>query len=224
MSFDSDARIIILGTAHVFRLEQRIRAIVRSISPQAVGVELDEKRFEALIYGGVSTHPLAFVQEVMASLYGTFPGNDMLGGIEGANDVNARLFLIDKDIEEINQKLMRALAFEFFTPAGILRKLTAFPFVSFPHFVLEVDPAGREFEKSLNRYRRAMTRMFPRFKRVLFDERERYMAKRIREISEEFDPVLAVVGAGHLYALKKLLPEFYVRAISLEELLRVHDI
>lgn len=214
-------KVTIVGTGHVFRLREKVRKLIQDIHPQAVCVELDEGRYEVLLTGRTSSHPLALLQARLAESYHTIPGNDMLGAVEGAKDIEAELFFIDKDIEETKRRLGEAFVSEFLNPLEILRKVILFPviFLSLPRGKSSIEELVREFEREPEKYRRLLGRAFPVFKRVLLDEREEHMAERIKEVLQRFDEVVVVTGAGHVADLKKLLDDFDVQVFSLTKLL-----
>lgn len=214
-------KVAVIGTGHVFRLREKVRKLIQDINPQAVCIELDRGRYEALLQGGRSFHPLAVLQAMIADAYNTIPGNDMLGAIEGARDIKAEVFFIDKDIEETKRKLSQAFFREFLNPFWVLRKVIFSPslLLSRPHFTLSLEETIKEFERNPEKYRKLFGRAFPRFKSVLLDEREEYMAGEIKGILERFDDVAIVTGAGHVVGLRKHLADFDIKVFSLTELL-----
>jgi pheromone shutdown protein TraB len=214
-------KVTVIGTGHVFRLRQKVRKLIQDIHPQAVCVELDEGRYEVLLEGRTSSHPLALLQARLADAYHTTPGNDMLGAVEGARDIEAELFFIDRDIEATERRLGEAFVLEFLNPVEILRKVMLFPvvFLSMPRWGSSLEEVVKEFERAPEKYRKLLGRAFPVFKRVLLDEREEHMAGRIRKVLERFDEVAVVTGAGHAADLKKLLNDFDVEVVPLTKLL-----
>jgi pheromone shutdown protein TraB len=54
-------KVTVIGTGHVFRLRHKVRKLIQDIHPQAVCVELDEGRYEVLLEGRTSSHPLALL-------------------------------------------------------------------------------------------------------------------------------------------------------------------
>jgi pheromone shutdown protein TraB len=145
----------------------------------------------------------------------------MLGAVEGARDIEADLFFIDRDIEATERRLGEAFILEFLNPVEILRKVMLFPvvFLSMPRWGSSLEEVVKEFERAPEKYRKLLGRAFPVFKRVLLDEREEHMAGRIRKVLERFDEVAVVTGAGHAADLKKLLDDFDVEVVPLTKLL-----
>ena len=163
-------------------------------------------------------------------MYGDKLGNDMVGGMEGAREVGAKLFLIDRPIEETMLKLKYACIHEFLNPLEMFRKFltlfsmplssempalaTLFPFRDF------MDSAIREFEADPEKYRSLLGEIYPFFKRIILDEREEYMAGEIRKVVNKYgyDPICVITGAGHVSQLQALLHDIGVEVVKLSEL------
>ena len=220
-SYFHTKKVTIIGTGHIFKLREKVRELIQDINPQAVCVELDEGRYGALLLGGRSFHPLALLQRLIARVYHTIPGNDMLGAVEGARDIGAKVFFIDQDIDDTKRRLSETFVSEFLNPLKVLRKVIFSPalFLSRPRAIFSLEEAVKEFERKPEKYRRLFGRAFPIFKKVLLDEREEYMAGNARKILESFDEIAIVTGAGHVASLRKLLANFDVTVFSLTELL-----
>ncbi len=58
----------------------------------------------------------------------------------------------------------------------------------------------------------------PTAKRILVDERDDHMAKRLRRLHEERGDVVAVVGDGHIEGLSKRLADESVEILRLKDL------
>lgn len=206
-------------------LKDRVKDLIVANRPQAVCVELDKKRFERLAGRSPSLISiLSLIQQRIAMRYGVRAGNDMLGGIEGAREVSASLFLIDKDIDEIKDKILGAFFAEFLNPVEVLRKLFAFIGISLDSLHSWrrsgdwLQTLIDDFERDPGRYRRNFGDLFPLFKKILLDEREEHIAGEMRGLAERYDDIVAVVGAGHLMGLGNLLSDLKVCLIPLKEL------
>lgn len=217
--------ITIIGTCHVFDLRGRVKDVILRNRPSAVGIELDERRFNRLTQKGPpSFNILALIQQAIAWRYGVEVGNDMLGGVEGAQELGVPLVWIDMDLEETKRKLKEVFSREFLNPIEILRKILAGINISLsrPHPKISgsdwIEVLIDQFEKDPERYRSDFESIFPYFKSIILDEREAYMGKKIKAMAEQYSDVLAVVGAGHLSGLKEILSDFDVSYISLKEL------
>jgi len=99
--------ITIVGTGHVFRIQEQVSFIVRNSWPQAVLVELDPQRLESIrtpIDPGKAKAPwfykmMAQQQTRLAEEFGGTVGGDMLAAVEAAERVGAQLVLISDEEE-----------------------------------------------------------------------------------------------------------------------------
>jgi pheromone shutdown protein TraB len=215
--------VTLVGTCHVFNLKERVKSIIKSNPPDAVCVELDKKRFERLKSPlSYPTGLLSLMQKLIAMRYETTPGNDMLGAIEGADEMGIPLFLIDKDIDTLVGKLREAFIREFLNPFELMRKLLVSMNIEWNQLSLLYDRDVVEFfvydfTENPDKYRNQFELFFPFFKKILLDEREENMANKIRELSKKYESIIAVVGAGHISGLEKLLPDLKIQSIVLVE-------
>ena len=226
---EEEKKVKLIGTGHIFNIREKVRKLIEEERPQAVCVELDEERYRNLLRRTFPADPLALLQALLAAFHGTIPGNDMLGAVEGAKSLNIPVFLIDRPIRETKERLIRAFACEFLNPLEVLRKLLVFPLYLISQFEMNKSPSSssqnpfedmvREFEKDPERYRRTLGLLFPIFKRALLDEREDYMAAKIKKILEEHAHIAAVVGAGHIPGLRERLSGIQIEIITLSEIL-----
>lgn len=213
--------ITVAGTCHVFNLREKVKSLIKSYNPHAVCVELDEKRLERL--RGKKPFPtglLSLIQKLIAMRYGTEPGNDMLGAVEGAEETGTPYFLIDKNIDSIMPKLQGALIKEFINPLELLRKLFVSMNVSWNQLpdlynrdIIELFVY--DFERNPERYRNQFEELFPFLKKILLDEREDHMCREIRKLHERYENIFVVVGAGHVSGLEKSLCDLEVNSIKL---------
>ncbi|OYT60284.1 hypothetical protein B6U81_04950, partial [Thermoplasmatales archaeon ex4484_30] len=51
-------------------------------------------------------------------------------------------------------------------------------------------------------------RYFPQVKKILIDERNEFMASRLRMYLDEYDLIVAIVGEGHILGLENILQEY----------------
>jgi pheromone shutdown protein TraB len=220
--------ITIVGTCHVFDLKDRVKALIVRSRPQAVCIELDRKRFERL--RGQKGPPLGWrsllfiVQQALARHYGTYAGNDMLGGIEGAESIQSPVFLIDRDIDWIMDNLKVAIVQEFIYPLSVWRKLPTFinlakrDLVYISRFPDWLEALVDDFEKDQERYRQEFEQLFPLLKRIIMDEREKYMAIEIGKLAQVYRDIVVIVGAAHLVGLTRLLSDLSIRCVNIREL------
>src|SRR5512137_644628 len=99
--------ITIIGVGHVFQLSENIKDVIRSRRPEVVCLELDQGRYRALTdktsTGSVPLQYriLAFIQKRMADKFGSEVGDEMLSAVSAANEVGAKVALIDMDAAKV---------------------------------------------------------------------------------------------------------------------------
>ncbi len=203
--------IILVGTAHISA--QSVEIVVRTIeneAPDTVCVELDEPRFRA-IRDEVNWQELNLVQIIrnkqttflvarlglMAfqkrmSLYtGVKPGQEMLEATHTAERMGAELSLVDRDIQKTLLRAWRLTPFWKRSSLGAVLLAGMFQ-------KSEVDESELESlreEHNINEILDELGGTLPDMKRVLVDERDLYMAHKIR--SAPGTKIVAVVGAAH---------------------------
>jgi len=194
-----------------------LHQIIFKHMPVAVAVELDQNRFMALkarARGEAKPAGLNFAarfQERIASQFGVQAGDEMLAAADAAMRINAKLLLIDRDINRVLFEVRSKLTFEekvkfffVFLAAPFIRKKT-------------VEKELRKYEESGEEYLEQIGEDFPTIKKVLVDDRNRHMAKAIMDIEEKFGTVLAVVGDGHVPGICELVADKEPKVIRLAE-------
>lgn len=213
--------ITIAGTCHVFNLRGKVKSLIKSYSPDAVCVELDEKRLERLRNKRFFPIGLfSLIQKLIAMRYGTQPGNDMLGAVEGAEEIGTPYFLIDKNIDSVVPKLQGALIKEFINPLELLRKLFVSMSISRNQLPAlynrdAIELLVYDFEHNPEKYRSQFEQLFPFMKKILLDEREEHMSREIRKLHERYENIFVVVGAGHVSGLERSLFDLEVHLVKL---------
>ncbi len=214
-----DKEIHLLGTAHVSqRSVEEVRRAVEELRPDAVCVELDPQRLEALrdptrwkdlklgqaIRKGrgpflLANLALAAFQKRMGLQTGVRPGEELLEAVRAAEEAELPVELVDRPIRTT---LLRA-----WRRTGLWKKvslLSALLASAFENPELSEEDLARLREKdSLSALLEEVGEALPSAKAILIDERDRYMAARIR--SAPGRTVLAVVGAGHVPGLTREL-------------------
>ena len=209
--------IILVGVGHVFDIAEQVRQIVMEHTPVAVGLELDMNRFQVLLArdrgeelpkrGGA----MARFQERIAKDFGVEAGDEMLAGYKAAAEINAKLLLIDMDInlvlKRITQQMTRKEKLKMFG------SLFAMPFIRKKTVEKEMEKYSEEGEAYLNEVGKA----FPTIKRVLLDDRNVYMAKNLKKMEETYGTVMAIIGDGHVPGISRILAEHEQIVIRLKE-------
>lgn len=213
----------LLGTAHVSKAS--IDAVLEAIDSgrfDAVAVELDEQRHKALtqpdalaqldlvkvirerkVAPFAANLALAAYQRRLAEQLGIEPGAELKAAATEAVARNLHLQLIDRDVGITFRRILQGLSWWDRTKliAGLGGGLFANDEVSEDD--IERLKEGDMLESSFGEFARDTPSLYS----TLIDERDQYMAAKLRERSDGARNVLAVVGAGHLKGMAKYLAE-----------------
>ena len=210
--------ITLIGVGHVFDIGREIENIILSRKPGVVGVELDPARYHDL----TSREPkkdvpfvyrmLAVFQQAIAKKYGVSVGSEMLAAINTAKKLGIGIAFIDMDSGYVFSKIWNGMGFSekikllFSGAAGLFVRKEM------------VDKEIEKFETDYNHYMEIFGSEFPILKKTLIDERNTYMAEKIRELSKKYEKIAAVVGDGHIEGMKKILDDLNPEIIRLSTL------
>lgn len=207
-----DRNVYLVGTAHLSRESvEDVSTTVEAVKPDAICIELCKGRYQAMtqadnwakmdIFKIVRQKKATFLlaQLLMTSFYrrlgeklGIQPGAEMLKGIELAEQTGAELVLADRDIEITLKRVWGYL--------GLWNKLKLFMQLGTGIFVHEeIDTDMIEALKKQDQLEAVMAEFagkYPEIKRRLIDERDTYLAEKIRTAPGR--TIVAVVGAGHI--------------------------
>lgn len=204
----------IIGTAHVSEKSvEEVKKVILEDKPEVVAVELDAGRYHRLIQEKLGVEEktdisvsdiikgdniglflvsglLTYMQKKIGNDLGVKPGSEMLVAVDAANEVGARIALIDRDINLTLKRTMNAMSFMekakfiFGVAASLLGKDEELEDV-------ESLKEGDTLQEVMGYFKE----MSPAAYKVLVDERDAFMVHRIQDIEE--DHIIAVVGAGH---------------------------
>lgn len=213
-------QIILVGTAHISRQSiELVKKTIEKEKPDVVGVELDSQRLRQLksgrkwsemnlfqvIQSGKSyllllNLLLSSIQKRFGESVGVKPGQEMLQAIKAAEQNNAKVLLLDRDIAITMKRALAAM--------GFFEKLKLFfgVFLSFFGFGEKISAEKVEELKRkdiLTELIEELSREMPNAKKVLVDERDMYIANKI--LSARAKKIVAVIGIGHIAGIKKFL-------------------
>ena len=216
-------RVTLLGTAHVSRASaDQVRRLLETEPFDAVAVELCPSRYQALLdpdalarmdlFGVIRQGRVAMVvaslalgayQQRLADQFGIEPGAEQRMAIAQARERHLPVVLVDREIGVTLKRVAANLGWwrrlELFS--GLLAALVSHEKVS--EAEVERLKEGDVLETSFAEFARDRQDLF----QPLIDERDRYMAARLREEidREGHGRVLAVLGAGHLKGVARYL-------------------
>lgn len=211
--------IILIGTAHVSKQSaEEVKEIIELERPDTVCIELCESRYQSIsdedrwkntdiikiIKEGKAMMllinlVLSSYQKRLAKQFGIKPGQEMIQGIESAKEIGATLCLADRDIQITMRRLWRGV--------GLWGKIKLFFQLLFSIFaneeITEEELEKMKSEDMLTSSLNELAKSFPQFKAIIIDERDRYLAQKIKQAPGH--KIVAVLGAGHIPGIKEEL-------------------
>ncbi len=209
--------IFLIGTAHISRTSaETVKKFITEEKPDAVCIELCPSRFQSI------TNPekwknmdiiaiikqkkallllvnliLSSFQKRLARQLGLNPGQEMIEAIHLAQDNNIPLVLADRDIQITFTRIWKKLGFFGKIRLFFMLILSIFNEENFSEEEIEKLKSEDVLTAALN----DLAISFPRLKNTLIDERDQYLAEKIRNAPGK--KIVAVVGAGHIPGIKK---------------------
>lgn len=212
----NDKQVILLGTAHVSQKSvDLVKEVIEEEKPDTVCVELCKSRFQALTKKQqwqetdllkvikekkaaflLANFMLASIQRKIGKQLGIKPGQEMAQAIKSAETEGSKIHLADRDIRTTLSRAWRTVTFW-----GKLKLMAQFAFSIFG--VDEISEEEVEELKNKDMLETLLSEIGesqPQLKKILIDERDQYLTKKIRTAPGE--KVVAVVGAGHVPGIK----------------------
>jgi pheromone shutdown-related protein TraB len=212
---------ILIGTAHVSKESvDLVHRVIEQEKPDCVCVELDYRRFRALsdkerwksldLKKIIRTKQLstllmnlilASYQKKLGDQLGVMPGSELLEATKTAEKLDIPIELCDRDVRVTMRRAWKATS--FFRKSYLVASLIASLFEE-----TEITEEKLEELKETDVLSELMAELgqaLPELKRILIDERDTYLAEKIKQ--SKGDKVVAVVGAGHIEGIKHALHE-----------------
>ncbi len=212
-----DKEIILLGTAHVSKESaQLVKDVIEEEKPDTVCIELCESRYKAIrekemwqdtdivkvirekkSFLLLTNLLLASFQKRIAKKFDIKPGQEMIQAIETGEAVEAKIHLADRNIRITLSRTWRTM--------GLWGKLKLFF-----QLVLSIGEVDEISEEDIEKIKQKdvletlladVGKSLPVLKDILIDERDQYLAHRIKKAPGK--KIVAVVGAGHVPGIKK---------------------
>jgi len=229
---DGDTTFYVVGTAHVSQKSiDDVRAVIAKVLPEVVCVELDQARYDALakdsafrdldvfkvVREGKGLYLLAhlalsaYQRRIGASL-GVRPGSELVAAVDAARAQSIPVELIDRDIQITLRRTWknlgvwkRAMLVWSLLGGGERDGGTNEP-------ITEQTIENLKEPKALSEMLTELGRAVPEIKAPLLDERDQYLASKMRDAGKGKRRVVAVVGAAHVPGMAKQLHEPIDRA------------
>jgi len=209
--------VTLVGTAHVSRESaELVRRTIEAETPDTVCVELCASRLQSIRQKSrwqemdiikvvkekkafllLSNLILASFQKRIADRMDIKPGQEMITAVEAAEAAGAQVCLADRDIRVTLSRTWRSMG--LWDKAKLLFQLLL--------SLGEVDELSREDiehmkqEDVLDTLLKEIGASQPVIREILIDERDRYLAQKIKEAPGNH--IVAVVGAGHVPGIKR---------------------
>ncbi len=220
-------RLTIVGTGHVFRIGEIVAEIIRRRRPHVVCVELDPVRL-----GGLQERArlnayeeagdpraeamrrqheeatkrmprlyrfLARLQERLADQEGVEAGSEMLAAVDAAGELDVPVATIDVDAQRLIRRAWREMRWR--------------ERIRFVWAVLrgrkgdDVESELKDYQDDPVAYLARVGDEFPSLKRVLIDERDEHMAKRILQLEKTGVTGVQEIAQAQRQARKQSLDE-----------------
>ncbi|MBT2216382.1 TraB/GumN family protein [Virgibacillus dakarensis] len=212
-----DKEYILIGTAHVSKHSaEQVKEVIEQEKPDSVCIELDEQRYQSIVDGNkwqetdifkvikekkatllLMNLAISSFQRRMAKQFGINPGQEMIQGIKSAEATGANLVLADRNIQITFSRIWGGIGLK--GKATLLMQVIGSIFSK--ESITEEELERMKSQDTINTILSEFTESFPRLKTPLIDERDQYLAQKIKESPGK--KVVAVLGAAHVPGIKK---------------------
>jgi pheromone shutdown-related protein TraB len=209
-----------------------VHKVIAEQRPDCVCVELDDRRYRALSeksrWEGLDLRDvirnrqlatlllnflLSSYQRRLGGKLGVTPGSELLEATRTAESLGIRFALCDRDIRITLRRAWAALS--LLDKSKLLASALA---GLVEEQELSEDELRRIRQKDvLSELMNELGRVMPALRRVLIDERDAYLAQKIRET--EGQKLVVVVGAGHVLGMREALSSNL--RVDMEEITRI---
>jgi pheromone shutdown-related protein TraB len=210
---------ILVGTAHISQKSaELVREVIEEERPECVCVELDPQRYKSLslkkkwesldlkalirqkqLSTLLINLLLASYQKKLGDKLGVMPGVELLEATKVANELNLPISLCDRDIRITLRRAWHSMSFW-----NKMKLLTAGLAGIFENQEISEEKLSEIRQKDvLSELIGELGKIMPVLKIVLIDERDTYLARKIKE--SEGKKIVAVVGAGHVQGISEIL-------------------
>lgn len=215
--------IILIGTAHVSRHSaEQVKEVIELERPDSVCIELDEQRYQSIMDGSkwkemdifkvikekkatllLMNLAISSFQKRMANQFDIKPGQEMIQGIESAKESDATLVLADRNIQITFSRIWHGIGLR--GKATLLLQVVAGIFSK--ESITEEELEKMKSQDTINAMLHEFTDSFPKLKVPLIDERDQYLAQKIKKAPG--NKVVAVLGAAHVPGIKEEIKKDY---------------
>ena len=216
-------KIYLIPTAHVsVESAKMVEETIDEIKPDSICIELDQGRYNTMVDPEkyrqtdvvkiiknkqvtmmLANLILANYQRRIASNLKSQTGKEMLIGIEKAKQLNSNLVLADRDIKITFSRIWSSLSLK--------EKIKLISVIVSAFFddeeITEEDLANLQQKDMLTAALDEVSSQFPSVKKVLVDERDMYLAQKIK--NADGNTIVAILGAAHCVNVPKYIQQDY---------------
>ena len=216
----ADKTILLVGTAHISQEStDLVEQVIEQEKPDTVCIELDEKRYAALskkqqwqnldlkqvirnkqLSTLLVNLILSSYQKKLGGQLGIMPGTELLTAARTAEKNNSEVVLCDRDVRVTLRRAWHATSIwkKGFLLATLITSL-------FDKTELDEEKLAELRKKDvLSELMNEIGSVMPDAKKALIDERDIYMAEKIKAAPGK--RLVAVVGAGHMEGIRTVIP------------------
>jgi pheromone shutdown-related protein TraB len=215
-----DRMIILVGTAHVSQESvDLVNMVIEQEQPDSICLELDERRYQALTQQRQWQSPdlktiirnkqlpslmfnllISAYQKKLGNKLGITPGAELQMAAKMAKKLHIPISLCDRDVRITLKRAWQATPF---LQKGYLLVSLMYCLLLGNSEISEEKLKDLKQQDVLSRLMDEIGQSLPDLKRVLIDERDSYLAEKIK--SSPGKRIVAVVGAGHISGIMKRL-------------------
>ena len=214
-----DREIVLIGTAHISKVSKElVRETIENEKPDTICVELDEGRAKSIqdperwkktdlkevikkkqLATLIANLVLGSYQKRMGEQTGVKPGSELKEAVDLAGEKEIPVVLADRDIKITLRRTWACTPWyrKFSLLGGLFGSIFDKTEIS------EEDLAKIKEQDALNSMMQEFGKSFPEVKQVLIDERDQFLASKIKNAPGQ--KVVAVVGAGHMKGIADII-------------------
>mgnify|MGYP001448506147 CR=1 FL=1 len=211
--------VILVGTSHIaIESIKEVESSILENKPDLVAIELDPIRFQALLSkkrrikisdiqkmgfkGFIFNLIGGFIEKQLGKVVKVKPGADMLKAIQTSKKINAKILLIDQDIRITLKRLSKEITWkEKFT---FMKEIFKAPFSKQK---IKIDLTKVPSQNLIKQLVKKLREYYPSVYKVLIEERNEVLAKNIIRLMKTDKKILAVLGAGHIEGVLKIIKD-----------------
>lgn len=212
-------QLYLVGTAHVSQSSVDLaEQVIREVKPDSVAIELCDSRYQSLkepdrwkntdivkiiregkVYVLLAQLVLAAFQKKLGDQLKIKPGAEMLHAAKVTEELGAKLVMADRDVRITLKRTWAKLG--LWTMLKVLFAMVKGLFTK--HEISQEEIERLKSEDALAAAMDEFSTAFPEVRGTLIDERDQYLAAKMREAPGS--TIVAVVGAGHVPGIKNYL-------------------